>query len=152
VTPVTQQEAHAAIECLGRLAAVYQQRRQQLSAQVGLTEHQWEVLEEISTEHFMPSLFAQTRHSSRAAVSKTLRQLLDKGLTRVTAGTVDGRQRHHELSPYGRRVLAQLRAARESAIRDVWLTLDGPSLRHFSRFGMQLVNRLENYASQAKKE
>ncbi len=152
MSAVTQQEAHSAIECLGRLSAIYQQRRQQLAAEVGLTEHQWEVLEEISSEHFMPSMFARSRQSSRAAVSKTLRQLLDKGLTKVTAGVQDARQRRHELSPHGKRVLSRLRAARESAVADVWLTLDGPALRQFTRFGSELAERLEAYAKQAEKE
>ena len=52
-------EAHAAIECLGRLSELYQRRREQLAASVGLTDREWDVLEEIATEHFMPSLFAR---------------------------------------------------------------------------------------------
>ena len=69
---------HRAIECLQQLTAAFGQRRQQLAADVGLTEGQWAVLEEIATEHFMPSMFARARESSAAAVSKTLRQLSEK--------------------------------------------------------------------------
>ena len=66
---------------------------EQLAQSVGLTEHQWGVLEEISTEHFMPSMFARQRDSTPAAVSKTLRQLIDKGLIEVKLNKSDGRQR-----------------------------------------------------------
>ena len=44
---------------------------------MGITIEQWRVLEEISTDHFIPSMFARSRDSSAAAVSKILRQLLD---------------------------------------------------------------------------
>jgi DNA-binding MarR family transcriptional regulator len=84
---------HQAIACLGRLADAFRRRREQLALSVGLSDGQWGVLEEISREHFMPSMFAKTRDSSAAAVSKTLRQLLDKDLVSVTLSKSDGRQR-----------------------------------------------------------
>ncbi len=69
---------HEAIGHLGRLSELFQKRRVQLAESVGLTEHQWGVLEEIALDHFMPSMFARQRESSAAAVSKTLRQLLSR--------------------------------------------------------------------------
>ena len=92
-------EIHAAIACLGRLTEVFERRRQELAASVGLTEQQWSVLDEIEQEHFMPSLFARRRDSSAAAVSKILRQLQDKELVVVSLRSGDARQRHYELSP-----------------------------------------------------
>ena len=40
-------DVHAAVECLGRLTEIFRQRRQQLATDVGLTEQQWSVLDEI---------------------------------------------------------------------------------------------------------
>ena len=99
-------DIHEAIECLGRLTEVYGQRRQNLAEQVGLTEQQWFVLDEIENEAFMPSLFARRRESSAAAVSKILRQLQDKELVVVSVRPNDGRQRHYELSPLGKQTMS----------------------------------------------
>ena len=74
------QAAHQAIEQLQKLSELFQQRRVQLAKTVKLTEQQWRVLEEVSTEHFIPSMFARNRESSPAAVSKIIRQLTEKGL------------------------------------------------------------------------
>jgi len=142
-------EAHAAIQCLGRLAELYQQRREQLAASVGLTDREWEVLEEIATEHFMPSLFARRRESSAAAVSKILRQVMDKGLVVATIAKGDARQRHYALTAKGKRTMERLREGREAAISEVWLALDGAGLRAFTRFGTELIERLEAYARSA---
>jgi DNA-binding MarR family transcriptional regulator len=139
-------ETHAAIECLRRLSDVFRQRRQQLASSVGLTEQQWSVLEEISTEHFMPSMFARQRESTAAAVSKILRQLIDKGLIVVSLSAEDGRQRHYELTEAGRRDLVRLRAERERAIEGVWRQLEPEAVREFTRFGNLLTARLEAYA------
>lgn len=139
-------EIHAAIECLRRLTDAFRQRRQQLAAQVGLTEQQWSVLEEISTEHFMPSMFAKQRDSTAAAVSKILRQLADKGLIVVSLSAADGRQRNYDLTESGRRTLARLRAERERAIAGVWRKLPATDVREFTRFGTLLTERLEAYA------
>ena len=145
----TLSEAHDAIDCLARLAELYRERREQLAQSVGLSDQQWGVLEEIATEHFMPSLFARRRDSSAAAVSKILRQLVDKGLVVAAVGRDDARQRKYSLTPKGRRVMERLREAREDAIQAVWLPLDGEGMRHFSEFGRRLIDRLERYAASA---
>jgi len=53
---------------------------------VDLSDQQLGRFGEISSEHFMPSLFAKQRESSAAAVSKILRQLLGKDLVSVPPG------------------------------------------------------------------
>ena len=141
-------QAHAAIACLGRLLVAFGRRRQQLAESVGLSEGQWSVLEEIATQHFMPSMFAKTRDSSPAAVSKTLRQLLDKGLVSVGLSPADGRQRAYLPSAKGKRVLDVLRKERELAVEEIWLPLDASQLQLFVTFGNQLGDRLERYGSQ----
>src|SRR5688572_23870959 len=103
--PAQVPDVHAAVDCLGRLTEMFRQRRQQLAASVGLTEQQWSVLDEIEQADFMPSMFARRRESSAAAVSKILRQLLDKELVVVSLKEGDGRQRNYELSPQGKRTL-----------------------------------------------
>jgi DNA-binding MarR family transcriptional regulator len=138
---------HAAIACLGRLTEVYAQRRQELAASVGLTEQQWSVLDEIEQEQFMPSLFARRRESSAAAVSKILRQLQDKEFVLVSVRSGDGRQRHYELSPRGKRVMAELRSLRQHAITEIWEQLDATRLREFTRFGTELLEQLEHYSA-----
>jgi DNA-binding MarR family transcriptional regulator len=139
-----------AIDALGRLTVAFEARRAALAAAVGLTEGQWGLLEEISTEHFMPSMFARDRSSSAAAVSKTLRQLKEKGLVVAGLSAADGRQRDYELTPKGRKVLAALRAERELAIKAVWEPLDREELAAFTAFGVALASRLEAY--QAKRQ
>jgi len=148
----TLDDAHAAIECLGRLTELYGERRLQLAQSVGLTDQQWGVLEEIATEHFMPSLFARRRDSSAAAVSKILRQLGDKGLVVGAIGKDDARQRTFSLTARGKRVMEKLRESRKDAIRDVWLTLDRDAVQAFTSFGKELIERLERYASTAQSE
>jgi DNA-binding MarR family transcriptional regulator len=140
-------DAHAAIACLGRLTEAFARRRQQLAQSVGLSEGQWGVLEEVATQHFMPSMFAKTRDSSAAAVSKTLRQLLEKDLVSVGLSKDDGRQRAYLPSAKGKRVLELLRKERELAIEEIWLPLDAAQLRSFVAFGNQLCDRLEHYGS-----
>jgi DNA-binding MarR family transcriptional regulator len=140
-------EAHAAIACLRRLTFAFARRRQQLAQSVGLSEGQWGVLEEVATQHFMPSMFAKTRDSSAAAVSKTLRQLLDKGLVSVGLSKQDGRQRAYVPSAKGKRVLEVLRNERELAIEEIWMALDATQVSSFIAFGNQLCERLEHYGS-----
>jgi DNA-binding MarR family transcriptional regulator len=142
-------DAHAAIEVLGKLSELYRERREQLSASVGLTSQQWGVLEEIATEHFMPSLFARRRESSAAAVSKILRQVMDKGFVVASISKDDARQRTYSLTQKGKRVMETLRRSREAAIRDVWLALPGAGLRGFTELGTELMKRLEHYATGA---
>jgi DNA-binding MarR family transcriptional regulator len=141
VTPVFEAIAH-----VQRLTDAFQQRRQQLARQVGLTEQQWRVLEEISTEHFIPSMFARTRDSSRPAVSKILRQLIDKRLVTVSVAPGDARHRRYVLTPSGKRTMERLRRSRQQAIDVVWSDLDPHALSHFNAFSHMLVQRLENYA------
>lgn len=143
---------HAAIECLQRLSEAFGERRRQLAGSVGLTEHQWGVLEEISSEHFMPSMFAKKRDSSPAAVSKTLRQLIDKDLVRVTVRPNDGRQRKYQLSERGKRIMNQLRQERADAIAAIWMTFTDDELRTFTEFGNRLTDALEEYGQHSSKK
>lgn len=138
-------QVHRAIEVLQRISELFSARRQELAARVGLTEHQWSVLEEIATEHFMPSLFAKQQASSAAAVSKTLRQLGDKALVRVSVSKADGRQRDYVLTAKGQRVMEELRRARERAIAEVWLKLDSARVVEFTEFSTELADALVAY-------
>jgi DNA-binding MarR family transcriptional regulator len=140
--------AHEAIERLTRLSDLFQQRREQLASSAGLTVSQWSVLEEISTEHFMPSMFAQSEATSRAAVSKVIRQLLDRGLIQVAISPTDGRQRDYALTADGKNVIERLRLERQKAIDAIWLPLDPDALVHFSNFSSQLIERIERFATQ----
>lgn len=141
-------EIEAAIGSLGRLTDLFQRRRLQLARGVGLTVQQWRVLEEVSTEHFLPSLFARERECTPAAVSKTLRQLLGKRLIRAAISSKDGRQRRYPLTAEGRRVIEQLRGERRRAIRAIWSELPGEELTRFARFAGELGDRLERFADQ----
>jgi DNA-binding MarR family transcriptional regulator len=138
---------HQAIEHLQRLTDLLQQRRQQLARRAGLSEQQWRVLEEISTEHFIPSLFAKSRESSAASVSKVLRQLLDKELVRVSVSENDGRQRQYELTPKGQRAIERLRRDRQRAIETIWSDLPGEELGRFNRLSAELIARIERFAA-----
>lgn len=139
---------HRSIALLQRLTELFEQRRQQLAARVGITEQQWRVLEEISSEHFIPSLFAKSQESSAAAVSKVLRQLLDKELVRVSVSETDGRLRQYELSPKGQKLMERLRRYRQRAIETIWAGLPADKLRVFSDLSAELVIRIEHYAVQ----
>jgi DNA-binding MarR family transcriptional regulator len=145
-------QVHAAIACLRRLTDAFTRRRQALAASVDLTEGQWGVLEEIATQHFMPSMFARHRASSAAAVSKTLRQLKGKGLVTVALSKNDGRQRDYVLTAKGARLLATLREERELAIEKIWATLPPAAIEAFVTFGNQLAGRLEHYGNQEPKQ
>ena len=139
-------EALAAIEKLSRLTDLFLERREQLASEAGLTDAQWELLEEISTERFMPSMFAKDQASSRASVSKVLRQLLDRGLVRVAISEKDGRQRDYALTSLGKDTLSGLRAEREKAIAAIWLKFDPADLKRFNAFAGDLIARLSRYA------
>ena len=144
-------EIHAAIEKLSRLTELFQERREQLASQAGLTDAQWGVLEEVSTERFMPSMFAKDQASSCASVSKVLRQLLDRGLVRVAISEKDGRQRDYALTREGRATLQRLRSEREKAIAAIWTKFDPAVLKEFNAFAGDLIDRLSRYA-RARKE
>ncbi len=137
-----------AISALQRLSDLFVERREQLAAQAGLSVSQWRVLEEVASEHFMPSLFARRRAVSPAAVSKLIRGLLDRDLVQVSISSSDGRQREYALTSHGEETLAQLRANRAGAIAAVWGDLAEEDLLRFSEFGEQLGDRLEAYADQ----
>jgi DNA-binding MarR family transcriptional regulator len=139
---------HAAIEQLTKLTELFEQRREQLAVQAGLSVGQWSLLEEISTEQFMPSMFAKTEDRSRAAVSKVIRQLLDRGLIRVAISAADGRQRDYALTDEGRARLDALRAERERAIEAIWLKIDPEILEQFNAFSSDLIGRIERYAKE----
>ena len=141
-------EIDAAIASLGRLADLFQRRRAQLARSVGLTVQQWRVLEQISTEHFLPSLFARERECTPAAISKILRQLLGKGLIRTAISEEDRRQRRYQLSAEGDRVIEQLREERRRAIQAIWSDLPVPEVARFARFAAELGDRLEAFADQ----
>ena len=139
---------HAAIAQLTRLTELFEHRREQLAEHAGLTSGQWAVLEEISTENFMPSMFAKSEERSRAAVSKVIRQLLDRGLIQVAISAADGRQRDYALTADGRATLDGLRIERERAIEAIWLRLDPAQLEHFNTFSSDLIGRIERYAKE----
>ena len=136
-----------AIGHLGRLSELFQKRRVQLAESVGLTEHQWGVLEEVALDHFMPSMFARQRESSAAAVSKTLRQLLSKNLIAVSVDANDGRQRNYELTSTGRQVLERLLQHRQEAVKDVWAHFEAHQLEQFCTFAQLLGDGLEQLSS-----
>jgi len=137
---------HRAIATLQRLSDLFVERREQLAAEAGLSVRQWGVLEEIASEHFMPSLFARRRSVSPAAVSKVLRGLVDAGLVQAGIAEDDARQRRYRLTTRGRRRLDGLRTSRQRAIEEVWADLPRTELTRFSRFGETLAERLEAYA------
>lgn len=131
-----------AIDGLQQVAHLFNKRRAQLARRVDLTEAQWRVLEGVATEHFMPSLFADNLDSTRGAVSKTLKQLLEKSLVRAAISGSDGRQRNYALTPKGKQTLQTLRKLRENAIREVWSDLPLADLETFNRLCEQLTQNL----------
>jgi len=141
---------HDAIGKLQRLTELFQHRRAQLAQRVGITEQQWRVLEEISTEHFIPSMFAREKHSSAAAVSKVLRQLIDKQLVAARISETDGRQRQYELTTGGKQLMKKLRQHRQRAIDSIWTDFDAAQLQQFSGFADQLIERIEHYAGDTR--
>ena len=143
-------EIFHAIELLQQASALFSKRRSQLAAAVGLTEAQWRVMEGIATQHFMPSLFAREQDHTGSAVSKLLRQLLDKKLIRVSISDGDARQRSYELTALGTKTMDKLRALRAQAIEEVWADLPPQELAAFSAFSEKLIARLRAKASEPK--
>lgn len=135
-----------AIEAMTALAELFGRRREALARDAGITIEQWRVLEEISTEHFIPSMFARSRDSSAAAVSKILRQLLDAGLVSAAIGRDDRRNRNYRLTARGTRTLGELRAARQAAIEAIWTGFSRSELASFSAFADKLSDRIERYS------
>ena len=140
-TPVVRE----AITRLQRLTDLFRARRARLAVDAGLTEQQWEVLEQIATDHFMPSMFARRRESSAAAVSRLIRQLLDKRLVSVSAREHDGRQRQYVLTAKGKRTLDGVRADRQAAIDAIWSSIDRRALATFAEVSAELIRRIEAY-------
>ena len=139
--------AHQAIAALQRLTDLFRLRRSQLARGAQLSEPQWQVLEEIAAEQFMPSMFARGREQSPAAVSRVLRQLLDRRLiAQAPARGGDRRHRAFTLTALGRRRLGELRANRGEAIEAVWLDLDPGELGTFTKVSTELAARLERFA------
>ena len=136
-----------AISALQRLSDLFEQRREQLARSVGLTVQQWHLLEEITDEHFMPSMFAKRRESSAAAVSKIIRQLLDKTLITVAIDQHDGRLRRYHLTPAGQKLMHQLRKNRQEAIDAIWAGFTPEQLDNFQNFALELSNRLEHFSN-----
>ena len=134
---------HRAITVLQRLSDLVAERREQIAREAELTVPQWRILEEIASEHFMPSLFAQRRAVTPAAVSKLVRGLLERGLIRAAIAEGDRRKRRYELTPAGRRTLDRVRATRQQAIDAIWADLPVRELEAFARFGERLGERLE---------
>lgn len=135
-----------AVEGLARLAEAFERRRRQLVREIGLSDAQLRVLEEIARDDFMPSLFARRRACSPAAVSRTLRQLQDGGFVRAAVAAADGRQREYALTARGRRLMERLRARRLAALDAVWRDLPADELARFGAFGQRLADRLDAYA------
>lgn len=144
--PAKERLALDSVEVLGRLAALFDERRRQLAESVGLTVGQWQVLEEIQETHFMPSLFAQKRASSPAAVSKVLRQLTDKELIVAQLSAHDARHRDYAVTPRGQEVLESLRVQRKQAVDEVWMSFSTEQLERFHALGSELASRLQAWA------
>lgn len=136
-----------AIAHLQRLAEAFGERRRQLAAEAGLTETQWRVLEEVEGEDFLPSMFARRRDVTAAAVSRTLRQLLERDLVKASIGAEDGRQRVYRLTAKGSRALRRVHEARARAVEAIWRPLSARDLEAFSRIAGDLAERMEDYAS-----
>ncbi len=133
------------IASLQRLSELFRERRLQLANQVGLSEVQWRVLEEIAGENFMPSMFARRRERTPAAVSRTLRALLDRSLISVEISSADARQRNYRLTVAGRELLEDLEERRERAIGSIWSKFTAEELEGFRLFSDELSARLEAY-------
>lgn len=136
-----------AIAALQGLVEVFEERREALARSVGLSPTQWQVLEQVGRDDFMPSLFARRRDVSAAAVSRTLRQLLDRRLVDVQISPRDARQRLYRVTEKGRKALDEVHAERERAVEAVWQTLSDADLTRFEKVARVLTERLLAYES-----
>jgi len=133
------------IEALQGLVEVFEDRREALARSVALSPVQWQVLEQVGRDDFMPSLFARHREVSAAAVSRTLKQLLDQRLVEVQISPRDARQRLYRVTAKGRKALDRVREERERAIGEVWEVLSDTDLTRFERLCGELTHRLRAY-------
>jgi DNA-binding MarR family transcriptional regulator len=140
-------DVRRAITATQRLAGLLAERRSQIAREVGLSEGQWRVLEEIAEPGFLPSLFARRTETRPAAVSRLLRQLQDRRLVVASIAASDARQRRYELTPAGRELLARIEASRDAAVRAVWSALDPEALGRFAALAEEISTRLERYAA-----
>lgn len=140
-----------AIDALLRLTDVVERRRAQMARQVGLTDAQWRVLEEVGQEDFLPSLFARDRRLQPAAVSRTLRELAERGWVRPLPVAGDRRKREYVLTVRGGEVLERLRAAREEALVAVWDGLPADELAGFQKLATRLADGLEAYHAEVER-
>ncbi len=132
-----------AVAALQRLADAFARRRGQLARGAGLTEEQWRVLDEIAAEDFMPSMFARRESKTPAAVSKVIRQLLDRKLVEASIASGDARQRRYALTARGRQTMELVRQDRQRALDRVWSGISERELASFTRFASGLAERLE---------
>src|SRR5574342_677095 len=121
----------SAIAALQRLSELFLERRRQLAREVGISEAEWRLLEEIAAERFMPSLFARRRERTPAAVSRVLRGLVERDLIHASVGESDARHRVYRLTPRGRELMNRLRERRERAIAAIWRRFPAGELADF---------------------
>lgn len=138
------------IEALQGLVEVFEDRRASLARSAGLSPSQWQVLEQVGQDDFMPSLFARRRDVSPAAVSRTLRQLLDARLVDVHISPRDARQRLYRLTRKGRKALDAVHEERAQAITAVWDSLSEADLTRFERLCRNLAGRLHDYEAKRR--
>jgi DNA-binding MarR family transcriptional regulator len=143
----TADRIHLAIAALQRLADAFALRRRQLAASADLSEAEWRLLQEVEDADFIPSMFARRRECTPAAVSRSLRRLLEAGLVATGVSGSDRRQRLYRPTAAGRAVLRRLRDRRRHAIQTVWQRFDVAELDAFVRFATELSEGLEAYAS-----
>ena len=139
-----------AIESLQGLVEIFEDRRESLARAAALSPTQWQVLEQVARDDFMPSLFARRREVSAAAVSRTLRQLLDARLVDVQISPRDARQRLYRLTEKGKKALADVHAERARAIAAVWDTISDADLGRFERVCRDLGDRLRAYEAERR--
>ena len=139
-----------AIEALQGLVEVFEDRREALARSAGLSASQWQVLEHVGRDDFMPSLFARRRAVSAPAVSRTLRQLQDQRLVSVQISPRDARQRIYRVTEKGRKALDDVHSERERAIAAVWDALSSADLTRFERLCGDLTGRLEEYEAKRR--
>ena len=144
-TPTRVARIQTTIEALQGLVEVFEDRRESVARAAGLSPTQWQMLEQVGRDDFMPSLFARRREVSPAAVSRTLRQLLDQRLADVQISPRDARQRLYRVTEKGRKALDAVRRERQRAIEAVWETLSDADLTRFGKLSLELTERLRDY-------